>query len=148
MSHYPHWMHQNFPYGQFGVDHLRLCKEGIELFNKEYYWECHEALEDPWIEDRSDNARYVYWAIIQVAAALVHVRDEKFASAELMLKKAKAKFESCKQLHVLTPLVLEFLQWEELEHIIYQIPPSPSKEDFNSLRKFKFSKYPFDYFKD
>lgn len=148
MSLHPHWMHQNFPYGQFGVDHLKLSGEGVKLFNKEFYWECHEALEDPWIEDRSDNARYVYWAIIQVAATLVHARDKKFSSAELMLKKAKNKFEKCHQLQVLTPLVLEFLHWEELEKIVHQIPENPVEKDFESLFHFKFSKYPFEYFKE
>jgi hypothetical protein len=141
-------MHQNFPYGQFGVDHLRLSGPGIELFNKEFYWECHEALEDPWIEDRSDNARYVYWAIIQVAATMVHVRDEKYSSAALMLKKAKNKFEKCKQLGVVTSLVLEFLNWDELENIVFSIPENPSKDDFTGLSKFKFDRYPFHYFKD
>ena len=148
MSLHPHWMHQNFPYGQFGVDHLRLSRPGVELFNKEFYWECHEALEDPWIEDRSDNARYVYWAIIQVAAALVHARDEKFASAALMIKKAKNKFEKCNSCSVITPLVLEFLSWEELESLVNQIPEVPTGPDFEALLKFKFTKYPFDYFKD
>ncbi len=148
MNIHPHWMHQNFPYGQFGVDHLRLCYTGIDLFNREFYWECHEALEDPWIEDRSDNARYVYWTIIQVAATLVHVRDGKLSSAALMIKKAKNKLEKCKQYSVITSLVLEFLSWEELEHIIYQIPENFTGQDFEALLKFKFKNYPFDYFKD
>lgn len=148
MGPHPHWMHQNFPYGQFGVEHLRLCFEGVELFNKQFYWECHEALEDPWIEDRSDNARYIYWAIIQVAAALVHARDLKFQSAELMLKKAKNKFEKCHELQVLTPLVMEFLSWQELETLVYQIPQNPVASDFEVLQNFKFTKYPFTYFKD
>ncbi len=148
MSLHPHWMHQNYRYGQFGVEQLKLSGHGVELFNKQFYWECHEALEDPWIEDRSDNARYVYWAIIQVAATLVHARDEKYASAELMLNKSKNKFEKCHELQVITPLMTEFLSWEELERIVYAVPENPTGKDFEALLAFKFTKYPFDYFKD
>lgn len=148
MSLHPHWMHQNYPYGKFGVEQLKLSGKGIELFNKQFYWECHEALEDPWIEDRSDNARYVYWAIIQVAATLVHARDKKFSSAEIMLNKTKNKLEKCHELQVITPLVVEFLSWEELEKIVYSVVENPTEKDFEPLLQFKFTNYPFDYFKE
>ena len=40
------------------------------------YWECHEELEHHWLEDAGDNARLIYWAVIQVAAAMYHFRDD------------------------------------------------------------------------
>ena len=44
-------------------------REGVELFNQQMYWECHESLEDVWMEDKGDLARNVYWAVIQVVLA-------------------------------------------------------------------------------
>ena len=148
MSAHPHWMHQNFPYGKFGVDHLRLSRKGIELFNQQHYWECHEEFEEHWLEDRSDNARYVYWAIIQVAASLIHYRDKKLSSALTMLAKAKEKLSKCHEYNVTTTLMTEFLNWEELEALVNAIPVDANLEDFEALYHFRFTKYPFEYFKE
>ena len=40
----------NDRYGQFLVEHLQKIQYGIELFNEQKYWECHEELEDLWLE--------------------------------------------------------------------------------------------------
>jgi hypothetical protein len=44
----------------------------ISLFNRRYYWETHEVLEDMWREEVGDR-RTFYQGIIQAAAALYHV---------------------------------------------------------------------------
>ncbi len=46
--------------------------EGISLFNRRYYWECHEILEDLWMVERGDQKLF-YQGLIQSAAALYHV---------------------------------------------------------------------------
>lgn len=71
-----------YEFGQFSPSHLEKMKEGLTLFNEQKYWECHEALEDVWMEDRNDNARNVYWAVIQVAAACIHYRDSNLIGAQ------------------------------------------------------------------
>lgn len=83
-------MPENF-YGQFQIEHLRKIKKGIELFNKGKYWQCHEELEDHWLEDRGDNARYVYWTIIQIATALFHALDKNINGALGQIEKAQKK---------------------------------------------------------
>ena len=45
----------------------RLVK-GIEEFNRGLFFECHETLEEIWLEDRGDD-RLFYQGIIQIAAA-------------------------------------------------------------------------------
>ena len=47
-------------------DDPRFLK-GIEEFNQRLFFECHETLEDLWLEERGEDRRF-YQAIIQIAA--------------------------------------------------------------------------------
>ena len=119
-------------------------REGILLFNEQKYWECHEALEDIWAEDNHDPVRYIYWAVIQVAAACIHYRDKNLIGAQGMIAKAKDKFKKCHELHILSELATKYLDWEELESISLKIPETKEStlEDFQDLFHFKFKNYP------
>jgi hypothetical protein len=131
-----------YKFGQFTPEHLAKIQEGIELFNEQKYWECHESLEDLWMEDKNDSARYIYWAIIQVAAACIHYRDSKIIGAQGMINKAREKFRRAHELHVLTPLVLKYLDWAELEALVAKIKEKDAKlEDFEELYNFRFKNY-------
>jgi hypothetical protein len=131
-----------YDYGQFSPEHLEKMQEGVELFNEQKYWECHESLEDVWMEDRGDLARNVYWAVIQVAAACIHYRDSKIVGAQGMIVKAKEKFLRCREKLILTPLAFDYLDWEELEELVMEIPAKDAKlEDFAKLYEFRFKNY-------
>ena len=128
--------------GQFSPEHLAKMEEGVRLFNEQMYWECHESLEDVWMEDRQDQARNVCWAVIQVAAACIHYRDDKIIGAQGMVNKAKEKFHRCHDLHILTPLAFQYLDWQELEELVLKIPDKEAKlEDFENLYNFRFKNY-------
>lgn len=133
----------NYHFGQFSPEHLNKMEEGIALFNEQKYWECHESFEDLWMEDRNDNARNVYWAIIQVAAACIHYRDSKLIGAQGMIFKARQKFQRCHDLNVLTDIAYTYLDWEELEKIVMSIPDSDKStlDDFEELFDFRFKHY-------
>ena len=133
---------KNYQYGQFSTEHLKKIREGIELFNEQKYWECHEVLEDLWIEDTQDSARYIYWAIIQVAAACIHYRDHNLIGARGLASKAREKFQKAREKNALTDLVFHYLDWEELEQLVMRIPLDPKLEDFDSLFNFRFKNYP------
>ena len=46
-------------------------KKGLELFNQGEYFECHEVIEDLWLEtDPKDPYRDLYKGVIQAAAAI------------------------------------------------------------------------------
>ncbi len=123
----------------FSPEQLEKIKPGIFLFNEQKYWECHEALEDLWMEDRQDPARNVFWAIIQVAAACIHYRDQNLIGAQGMIFKSREKFRRCRDLHVLTPEVIESLNWSKLESIVAAIPEQNSQlDDFRDLFNFRF----------
>ena len=46
-------------------------KKGLKLFNEDEYFECHEVIEDLWLEtDPKDPHRDLYKGVIQAAAAI------------------------------------------------------------------------------
>lgn len=111
---------------------------GLKLFNSEMYWECHEYLEDLWREETAD-VRFVYWAIIQVASALLHFKNQNKIGAFGLLKKSKEKFLKVS----VNKLLEEKLQWSILKEIVFQIEFDEKKNDqtlsvFNHLYEFKF----------
>jgi predicted metal-dependent hydrolase len=127
----------------FAEEHLKKMEEGIHLFNEQKYWECHEALEEVWLEDRQDPVRNIYWAVIQVAAACIHYRNSNLIGCQGMISKAKEKFKRCREFHVLSDLALKYLDWVELEQLALKIPDGASSkiEDFEELYKFRFKTY-------
>lgn len=128
--------------GQFGPEHLRGIKKGITLFNNQMYWECHEELEDYWRENPSDNARYVFWAVIQVATAAYHYRNNNILGVQGLIKKTKDKLEKCESLKVETPLLYKFLNWDELKNLINNLPEKGELGDYKKVFEFRFSPSP------
>jgi hypothetical protein len=130
-----------YHFGQFGPEHLLKVESGIKCFNDKEFWLCHEALEDVWLEDRSDSARNVYWAIIQVATALYHYENKNILGAQGQLKKSKEKFKRCIDQKIETDLVFKYLSWEKLKALVFDIPNDAPLESFSKLYEFKFEDY-------
>lgn len=131
---------QNMKYhfGQFTPDHLILLEEGINLYNKRHYWMCHEVVEDLWMDHIGDNARYVYWVVIQVATSLYHYEDGNLNGAKGMNNKAKRKIEFIENNHVESDVMEKYLDWSKLKAIVKSIPHDPPIEAFEKLYQFKF----------
>ncbi len=125
--------------GQFSVEHLQKMMEGVRLFNQGKFWECHEELEDHWLADMGDDARYVYWVVIQVATALYHHRDGNLAGAKGMLNKAKEKILQCEKRHVESDIMNKFLSWKRFKKLVREVPDEPTLENFSQLIEFRFS---------
>jgi uncharacterized protein len=108
-------------------DDPRFLK-GIEEFNQQLFFECHETLEEIWLEDHGDD-RLFYQGIIQIAAGyfkwqqgvpagaiklwrmglqkiepygLLHLGVNIEALAEAV-KKNLAELESCQQIGAVAP---------------------------------------------
>ena len=58
---------------------------GIEQFNAGEYWECHETLEEIWIEEPGD-IRYLYQGILLVGVGLLHLRRRNHHGAVVKLR--------------------------------------------------------------
>ena len=66
--------------------------EGIELFNAERFFECHEAWEQVW--NRSHGAEKVaIQGLIQAAVAILHLERGNREGAESLYAKARAKLD-------------------------------------------------------
>lgn len=124
--------------GQFDSEHLRHMAKGVELYNNGFYWECHEELEHHWLEARGDNARYIYWAVIQVAAALVHYETENLIGVQGMLKKARDKIRRARESHVESDILHYNLDWVNFSKLVERSPLAGEMSDYDKLAKFKF----------
>lgn len=111
--------------------------EGLRLFNAQKYWECHEELEHHWLADQGPM-RNIYWAVIQVAAAMIHYRDKNIIGATGLINKAKNKFAKCAELKIESELLENELSWSELKKLVKEVPEKPVLEDFKLLFDFRF----------
>jgi predicted metal-dependent hydrolase len=55
-------------------DFRARLERGIELFNRQEFFEAHEVWEDAWREERDDSARIFLQGLIQVAAGFVKMQ--------------------------------------------------------------------------
>jgi len=125
-------------YGQFLEEHLERIQEGLELYNNKMFWECHEALEHHWLEDTGDNARLIYWAVIQGAAAMYHLRNENMLGVYGMLKKAKNKVEKIDRLKVETDILDKGFNWRAFKKLIVDAPLDGEVQHYQTLYHFQF----------
>lgn len=123
---------------QFEYEHYQKLIPGLKLFNEGHYWLCHEEVEDLWMEAIGDNARYVFWVVIQLATALYHLEDDNMNGANGMLSKAKKKIEFIEKNYVESELLYEKLSWKMLKEIVAGIPSGATQNDFTKLKNFKF----------
>jgi predicted metal-dependent hydrolase len=65
-------------------------REGLELFNKGYHWEAHEAWEDVWRENEGE-AKLFTQAFVQIAAGNSFLKQSKRDSAKYLFEKALEK---------------------------------------------------------
>lgn len=122
---------------QFDQSHYKIMVEGIRLFNAQKYWECHEVLEQLWLSDRTP-IRNIYWAVIQVAAAMIHFREGNLVGAASLVHKAQKKFDKCEEGKVENELLEEKLSWANLKKLVREIPKEPKLPDFKKLFDFRF----------
>ena len=127
---------------RFGWEHLLRMREGAALFNRGLHWECHEALEAPWAEYAGRRVRYVFWAVIQVAAALCHLGRGNHEGARGQAGLALGKFERCERGGVETPLLMRCLRWSRLKSLVRALPPQASPRHFGPLSTFRFQDPP------
>ena len=131
-------MTNEYFYGQFTPEHFDKMRKGIELFNEQKYWECHEELEHHWLEDAGDNARLIYWAVIQVAAAMYHYRDDNLEGVHGLLYKAKDKLGRGIQNKVETEYLLSHVNWNEFRRLVLSSPKKGKLSEYENIYNFRF----------
>lgn len=84
------------PINQFCPPLPRDFVKAISLFNRRYYWETHEVLEDIWREETGER-RLFYQALIQAAAALYHVLNDNPKGVLKLVPESLNKFKASPQ---------------------------------------------------
>ena len=77
------------------VNKEEALEEGVQLFNEERFWECHEILEQAWHVSKGLE-RDAIQSIILTAAAFVHHQKGEEEICLSILKRARAKMASVK----------------------------------------------------
>jgi uncharacterized protein len=80
------------------VDRDEALAEGVQLFNEERFWECHEILEQAWHVSVGVE-RDAIQGLILTAAAFVHYQKGEEDICLSILKRARAKMGSAKTYH-------------------------------------------------
>ncbi len=70
--------------------HERL-EEGINFFNREYFFEAHDALEELWMEAREQTQRDFFHGLVNIATGFYHYRMGNRAGMQSQLQKGVDK---------------------------------------------------------
>ncbi len=65
-------------------------REGIELFNQDQYFDCHEVLEDAW-NDEPEPIRIMYQGILQISVVYYHIQNKNWRGAMKVLERGIPK---------------------------------------------------------
>lgn len=76
--------------------HARF-REGVEQFNRAYYWEAHEAWEEVWREQEGEAKPFIH-AFVQVASAYNFLKTGKISNAVYLFEKALDGFRAFEHL--------------------------------------------------
>jgi uncharacterized protein len=67
-------------------------EKGVELFNNRHFFECHDVIEEIWMEWRG-NDRTFFQGIIHIAVGFYHLDNENFRGSRSQFSKGIAKLE-------------------------------------------------------
>jgi len=72
--------------------YLEQYERGIVEFNEGRFFECHDTLEELWMDERGERRRFLQ-GLIQGAVGLFHATGGNFTGANSQLTKALAKLD-------------------------------------------------------
>jgi predicted metal-dependent hydrolase len=71
----------------------------FHCFNRQLFYEAHDALEELWLADRPGPEGAFYKGLIQLAGAFVHVQKNRSGPACALLRLASANLEKYPPIH-------------------------------------------------
>ena len=69
-----------------------LVLHGIEEFNRGEFFECHEYLEEAWMQE-SGRIRYLYQGILQVGVGFYHLQNGNWRGATGLLRNGTVRLK-------------------------------------------------------
>jgi uncharacterized protein len=67
-----------------------LALKGIEEFNRGQFYECHEYLEEAWMQEPG-RVRFLYQGILQVGVGFYHLQNGNWRGATGLLRNGAAR---------------------------------------------------------
>ena len=67
-----------------------LALKGIEEFNRGEFYECHEYLEEAWMQE-SRRVRFLYQGILQVGVGFYHLQNGNWRGATGLLRNGSVR---------------------------------------------------------
>jgi len=67
-------------------------EKGVELFNNRHFFECHDVIEDIWMEWRGSDPTF-FQGIIHIAVGFYHLDNENYRGSRSQFSKGLAKLE-------------------------------------------------------
>lgn len=64
---------------------------GIDYFNREYFFEAHDEIEELWMDARNVVERNLFHGLVNLATGFYHFRMHNFAGMQSQLKKGVDK---------------------------------------------------------
>ena len=111
--------------------------EAFRLFNENFYFEAHDALEELWAEERGRDRAFLQ-SLVHVAVGMVHVSNENHRGAVNLLSRAieglKAFVPTHRGLDVAALIERAGICLEKSENALAGIPPVWSPEDRPTMR--------------
>ncbi len=80
----------------------------FHCFNRQLFYEAHDALEELWLVDRHGPDGNYYKGLIQLAGAFVHVQKNRSGPACALLRLARANLEKYPPIHQQLDLAIVF----------------------------------------
>lgn len=94
-----------------------LLLEGIDLFNRGQFYDCHEVIEDAWVQEPAP-IRIMYQGILQIGVACYHIQNENWRGAVKVLERGVPKLgrfsPACMGINIAKLL-------EDAEHIHHEL---------------------------
>ena len=69
-----------------------LVLKGMEEFNKGEFYECHEYLEEAWMQEPG-RVRFLYQGILQVGVGFYHLKNSNWSGATGLLRNGTARLK-------------------------------------------------------
>jgi predicted metal-dependent hydrolase len=80
------------PEPELDAEERRQFDRGVDEFNRGFYFECHDTIEDLWAGLRGPS-RDFFQGLIQVSVAFYHLGNGNLAGTESMARRALKRFE-------------------------------------------------------
>lgn len=97
----------------------------VDLFNRQQFYEAHDALEALWLRERHGPDGEFFKGLIQLAGAFVHVQKNRRGPAAALFRLARRRLASFPAAHwrLNLPVVLALVQ-EWLQRLESGTPPA------------------------